>query len=110
MSYIAMLNQRCTIERPSPSATDAWGRPTGAYVTVAANVPCRLAMERGREVARAQSELTTKSDRLYLPLETDVAERDRVVLEGVTYDVVFVGRSYGRHSYVVQWADLEVVR
>jgi head-tail adaptor len=108
--YAAFLGQTCTISRCSGAIKDAWGQPTGAWADLATNVPCRLANERGQEYTDTERQVTVKLDRLFLRVGRDITERDRVTLDGATYEVLFVGRPASVGGRALLYADVKLVR
>ena len=106
MTYLALLTQSCTVQRCTRPSEDDWGQGVESWADLATGVACRLSAAKGREVTDEAKQVTVRSDRLYLPDGTDVTERDRVVLESLTYQVVATGEMKGRGGNDVRFADL----
>ena len=109
MTYAALLTQTCTIRRATAGAADQWNQPGRAWADLATGVACRLSAAKGREVADADKQVTVRLDRLYLPAGQGIAERDRVVIGGQTYGVLFVGQAEGRGGQSILFADIQRV-
>lgn len=82
----------CTIQRRQ-EVSDGGGGITTTWQDQQANVPCRLSPVGGGEVgltgARIEDEATTL---ITVAWDVDVTERDRLLIEDVTYDVQLVRR------------------
>lgn len=85
------LTDVCSISRPTDTA-DAFGGQARTWSTVAASVPCRIAPETRRPVEEGrEGRFAVIGDYVVtLPAGQDVTERDRIVIGGVTYEVLGV--------------------
>lgn len=85
------LTDLCSISRPTDAA-DAFGGQMRTWATVATNVACRIAPETRRPVEEArEGRFATIGDYVVtLPAGQDITERDRVVIGGLTYEVIGV--------------------
>lgn len=75
------LSMRCTIERLDAGSDDAYGHPTGTWETLHADLPCLLWNEDRRQDAETIGPsvgFVLGHQRLVVPANTDVTERDRV--------------------------------
>ncbi len=87
MSYVTLLINTAVIERYVAGAADAYGNPTkawGAHLTVDG----RLSSANGRQRQNA-TEVVQVDEVLFLE-DVDVTEADRVTVDGVLYEIVFV--------------------
>jgi len=87
MSYASLLINVCVIERFAAGVADAFGNPAknwAAHLTVDG----RLSSATGRERQDA-TEVTQVDEMLFLE-DVDVTEHDRVTVDGVTFNIVFV--------------------
>ncbi len=84
MALDAWLSSSVTIQRPSET-TDAYGNATRAYATVDSGYG-RLVEKRQRiwSDERAES-LVVTTPLLLVPPDMDVLERDRAIVDGVTF-------------------------
>jgi head-tail adaptor len=88
----ALLASTCTIQRASESRT-AQGGVRQTWADLATGVPCRLDVLRGLQIRASNEEevngaLGVVLDyMLYVKHDQDIAEKDRVVLGGHTFEV-----------------------
>ena len=84
-----------TIERLT-RIDDGAGGQTNRWDQVYTDVPARLAERSGRDGIMAARESVEAAWTLTLPYNQEIAEADRVVHDGLTYEVVWVnkGRSW----------------
>jgi hypothetical protein len=79
----------CAIKRNTATTRDAYGDPVSTWTTVAENVPCRVSRsDLGSEQVtgfRTLGDVATHA--ASLPADTDVRAGDRLVFNGITYDV-----------------------
>ncbi len=91
------LPQTCTIRRYT-TADDADGLPADTWADQYTQVPCRRGSFRNMQRESVLPERMTEYSQwpLYLPYDQDILLRDRVVLEGDTYEVTGVdtGKAY----------------
>lgn len=84
MSLVATrvaMTHRCSIERDvNQGSDDGWGNPRSPdWKPHLADVPCRTAGPNvGREAVTDERTVVVVDQRLLLPLDTDVTERDRL--------------------------------
>ena len=98
MSFDAHLIHTATIQRGN-AALDSYGNATYTWEDLV-DTFCRL-VEKTERVwisERAESAVVTRYV-LLVPATTDVAERDRVVVDGVTYEVEHMLRRNARALY-----------
>ena len=88
MSYATLLFQTCTIQRFTGGAVDAYGNPTLVWADHLIDEPCRLAASPGREI-KVGAELVIADYKLFVE-SIDITEQDRIVLGGLTYEVLLV--------------------
>ncbi len=88
MSYTDLLISTCTIRRFSEGAADTYGVRVKTWADSLTDQACRLMDIEGREV-RIGAEVVVADHKLFLG-DVDVTERDRVLLNGFTYEVVMV--------------------
>lgn len=86
---VSMLPQRCTIQRQAATSTTPTGKTVGAFSTLASDVPCRMWGVGGTEQFTDATREVESRRMVFLPSQ-DVTERDRVVLDGHTMEVVSV--------------------
>ena len=87
MSYASLLINNCVIERWVTLGPSAFGNPTkdwGPHLTVDG----RLSSANGRERQDA-TEVVQVDEVLFLE-NVDITEHDRVTVDGVLYEIVFV--------------------
>ena len=86
MSFTSLLINTCTVERFTEGAADAYGNPAQTWATHLAAQACRVSTPRNREV-QVGAEVVLADLQLFLP-DVDITEQDRVVLGGLTYEVL----------------------
>lgn len=90
MTARALLRGRCAISRYTP-ASDAAGGEVWTWRTVADEVPCHVDYPAGNErdsngdVARAVARRV-----VFVPSTVDVTGRDRIAVDGTTFEVTHV--------------------
>jgi len=91
MSYLGLLINVCTTRRyPAGGAIDAYGAPARVWADYLVAQPCRLAVPTGREI-KVGTEIVVTDFELFL-LDIDITSQDRVVVNGITYEVLMVAR------------------
>ena len=108
MSFADLLINTCTVERYPLGVFDALGNPTKAWADHLVDKPCRLSHSIGREIQR-ESEVVVVDEVLFIN-DMDILERDRIIVDGVTYHILFVAAiqdSVGVHHLEI---DLERVK
>lgn len=93
----ALLPDRCSIQDVT-RVDDAVSGFTETWVDAYTNVPCRLSAQRVRQSESLQAGQLTP-ERLYdltLLVDQPIKQTSRVILDGVTYEVVYIdaGKSY----------------
>ena len=88
MSYTDLLIDTCTVRRYTEGAVDDYGKPTLTWDDHLADEPCRLSASSGREITIG-AEVVIADYKLFLG-DVDITERDRVILGGITYQVLLV--------------------
>jgi head-tail adaptor len=73
----SQMRMRCTIER-SADVSDTGGGWTQGWTTVASGVPCHWWAVAGQEIVVGDQVVRGATDRMIVPLNTDVSARDRV--------------------------------
>lgn len=91
-----LLNQRCDIWRYSEGSADGYGHLAKTYAELATSVPCRLREAGGKETWADDKTVVPADYIIYLPRNQDVTERDRIVLDSITYDVLRVQHTRAR--------------
>lgn len=88
MSYASLLIHTCTIQRFTEGIPDAYGNPILAWADHLVDEPCRLVAAPGREI-KVGAELVIADYKLFVE-DIDITEQDRVVLSGLTYEVLLI--------------------
>ena len=89
MSFTSLLINTCTVRRYTAGAQDAYGNPAEAWANHIIDEPCRLMAGQGREIM-VGAKLVIADYVLFID-DADITEQDRVVVSGVTYEVLLVG-------------------
>jgi len=88
VSYADLLISTCTVRRFTEGVADAYGRKERTWTDHLEDEPCRLSASSGREITIG-AEVVVADYKLFLG-DVDITERDRVILGGVTYQVLLV--------------------
>ena len=88
MAYLDLLNDTCTIQRDAVGGPNAYGWPVPAWADHLLLEPCRIQTGVGREV-KVGAEVVIADYKLFLD-DVDITEQDRVIINGVTYEVLLV--------------------
>jgi len=88
LSFNDLLINTCTVERYPLGVFDALGNPTKVWADHLVDKPCRLSHPIGREIQR-ESEVVVVDEVLFID-EMDILERDRVIVDSITYHIIFV--------------------
>ena len=83
-----LLINLCTVQRYVPGVADAYGAPVKAWVDFLVDQPCRLSSPSGRQVQRSTEVVPV--DALLFIEEVDVTEADRVVVDSISWEILFV--------------------
>lgn len=100
MSFKSLLNKTCTIRRFTVTGQDVYNKDTGSFEDLAIGVACALqAKTTGNRELFVDSQAVVTTHALFLE-PRDVTEKDQVVVEGVTYDVLTVRSPTGRTHHL----------
>lgn len=89
MSYDSLLIHTCTTRRyPVAGAADAYGTPATVWANKLENQPCRLVAAPGTEL-KVGAEIVVADYKLFVK-SIDITEQDRVVIGGLTYEILLV--------------------
>lgn len=108
MSFASLLDKTCTTQRPT-STRGALGTAL-TYAENLTGVACRLQQASAKELgtpAEGLSNLAVQHS-LWVEIDTDIVATDRVVIDGVTYEVVGVDPDVAGAGHHMQLALLEV--
>lgn len=86
MSVAALLPSSVLVLRAAEGLTDAYGSPLTGYLP-SVRVRARLEQVAAEEVTTG-SDVLTSDWRAFLPASTAISGRDRLLHDGVTYEVV----------------------
>jgi hypothetical protein len=86
MSYDDLLTNTCTIQRYTEGAVDGYGNPSNTWAALHTDEPCRWSYPKNREI-KIGAQVVIYDIELFLG-NIDVTERDRVVLNGRTYEIL----------------------
>ncbi len=98
MAFADLLINTCTVRRYTTGAADAYGTPAQTWADHLTDQACRLMAGTGREVM-VGAEVVIADYKLFIQ-DVDITEQDRVIVDGVTYEVLLVSDrqdSIGRH-------------
>lgn len=73
-------------------ATDGRGGQIEDWVDLAAGVPCRLDEGSGAEARIGERQVPTQTWRAKFPYDQDLRETDRVIVDGIVFEVAYVMR------------------
>ncbi len=88
MSFATLLINSCQFERWSDLDDSAFGNPTKEWSDQLAVQPCRLSSASGRQ--RQNDTEVVQVDEVLFVNDIDVTEYDRVTVDGVLYEILFV--------------------
>jgi hypothetical protein len=88
VSFTDLLINTCTVKRWNPTGTDEYGNSTGSWDDHLIDQNCRLMASSGREIM-VGAEVVIADYKLFIG-DVDITERDRVVLDSTTYEVLLV--------------------
>jgi hypothetical protein len=89
MSYSDLLIHVCDISRHTSNSIDDYGNPVLTWSTIYTTEPCRLVPTGGREIT-VDKQVVVSDWLLHLKPTVTVTERDRVVIDLATYEIVLV--------------------
>ena len=85
-SPIHLLSQRISILRPI-TQTNNYGLPVLTWQSLYTNIPAKMQMLDGDSTSAARQHLRY---RIYMPIETDIQQTDRVVLNDRLFQVLII--------------------
>lgn len=88
MSFEDLLIQVCDVERFTQTGTDDYGNPVKSWAVIHDDEPCRLTSGGGREIIK-DAQVVIADYKLFIG-DVDITEQDRVVISGITYEVLLV--------------------
>ena len=88
MSYTSLLIDTCTIQRSTDGAQDGYGQPAQTWTDWATAQACRLMATQAREITLG-AEVVIADYKLFLE-DLAITEQDRVIIGGITYEVLQV--------------------
>lgn len=88
MAFVDLLINRCTVRRWEDAGTDDYGNPIKDWGDHLTNQACRLMAGAGREVTIG-AEVVIADYKLFIQ-NVEITERDRVIVDDVTYEVLLV--------------------
>ena len=88
MTYLSLLIDTCTTQRFTEGARDASGAPSLTWADNLTDIACRLTIASGREL-KIGAELVIADYKLFVG-DVDIIEQDRIVIGGLTYEVLLV--------------------
>jgi len=86
MAYADLLINTCTTQRYTEGAADDYGSPVKTWANLIVATPCRWSTPSNREV-KYLAEVVLADLQLFLG-DVDVTAQDRVILNGLTYEVL----------------------
>lgn len=108
MAFRDLLINMCTVSRYTDGGIDAYGHQVKKWSNHLTSQPCRLQAQTAREVI-ADKEVVLADYKLFLPT-VSITERDRVTMNGITYEVLAVKPIQNGSSEHHLECDLRVVR
>ena len=95
MAFADLLINKCTVQRYEDAGTDAYGNPIKDWTDHLTNQACRIMAGigggmtgLGREIVIG-AEVVIANYKLFIG-NVDITEQDRVIVDGVTYEVLLV--------------------
>jgi len=88
MTYSDLLISTCTVTRYAPGAIDAYGNPTKAWANHLVGQKCRISYPKGKQIQRG-TEVVSVDAMLFME-NVDVTVHDRVIVDTITYEILFV--------------------
>lgn len=96
MSFDGLLNKIAVISRKQTTGTDAWNHPITSDVTVAASVPVAIQPRTNKETLWDRLGVVYTHEMYLRHLTVGLITTDRVVCDGITYEVAAVDDGAGR--------------
>jgi len=97
MSYESLLIKSGTILRATTVTTSASGEETKTYTPVTTGVPCDVQVTSGGEVQYPFGTMVESNAKAFFLPGVDIREDDRLLVDGLTYEVLFVENVRGHH-------------
>lgn len=88
MSIMDLLNTTATVRRYSEGTRNALGEPARTWADASTGNPARLEGISGKETM--QPRVVEATHRVFMSSDASVGEADRLVIDGRTFEVVFV--------------------
>ena len=88
MTFATLLINSAQIERSPSSGATTFGNPTKVWANHLSAQDCRLSSPSGREVQNG-TEVIQVDEQLFMN-DVDVVEGDRITVDTVLYEIVFV--------------------
>lgn len=101
MSFEKLLNTTCTIQEKTDTQ-GATGEVTSSWATKTAGVACRINSGKNASVAEDIGKRSLVAVKIYFLIDTDIVEGNRIVADGVTYDVILVAQDSSADHLEVQ--------
>ena len=98
MSFDSLLINTCTTRRYVAGIADSYGNATPAWNDELTDEPCRISYPKGMQVQR-DTEVIPVDAMLFMG-DVDVTEYDKVIVDTVEYEILFVGiiqNGFGGH-------------
>ena len=91
--FSGLLINSVKITRYVAGAIDAYGNPAKTWSDHLVGEPCRISYPKGRQVQRGTEVIPVEI--LLFTDDVDITEYDRAIVNGVTYEILFVARLQG---------------
>jgi hypothetical protein len=88
MGFNDLLVSTCTVRQYSSISADAYGQPVKTYHDHLIGQLCRLSGAQAREF-KVGAEVVIADAKLFIG-DVDISERDQVIVDGATYEVLAV--------------------
>jgi len=88
VAFDDLLINTCTVRRFTEGVADAYGTLDKTWADHLVDQDCRLVASSGREI-QVGAQVVVADHALFIN-DADITERDRVVIDGVTYEVIMV--------------------
>ena len=88
MSYTSLLINTATVRRYTTGAADAYGHLVETWGDHLTDQACRLSSPKGRQIQQG-TEITPVDAVLFMQ-DIDVTVYDRVIVDGTTWEILFV--------------------
>ena len=86
---LSLMSKTAQVKRVS-EVSDGAGGFTQSWANAGAAVACRITEQSGNETRIAEKQTSTASFVVYLPLGTDITEKDRLEIDNHTLEVIAV--------------------